>query len=362
MYLSTTAMISSIGANTQMTMDAMDAQVSGYRTCGFTCANGSSAVVSALDDGLFVDAILDVDIDGPFTTKLVRCVKLLAFAIEDLKQQVSFPNTVPLKWLGAESEEYELLPLTTISDLLSELDAPIKQDAIYPVNLGRASGIYALQYAYDLMNQKGFDYVVLGSAECPFNNEWLASLDERGRLKADAVMDGFAPGEGAGFIVLARTPELAAACLNDPEDNKAIYLYPPGVAQSPSHWANETSHKGEALHQAMVAAFQQVDPEVNNCDAIVSSLNGELFGMKEHRVALARLTDEIGDAELFHPFEYTGDLGAFSGILLIAHSAHLINNAGLNNIMIYSSSDNQWRSAVVMQGLTVNDEKNGIGS
>ncbi|MFL0799238.1 MAG: hypothetical protein K6L80_02205 [Agarilytica sp.] len=362
MYLSTVAMISSIGANAQMTMDAMDAQVSGYRTCGFTCANGCPAVVSALDDGLFVDAILDIDIDGPFTTKLVRCVKLLAFAIEDLKQQVSFENPAPLIWLGAESDEYEPLPLGTISDVLSELDAPIKQDAIYPVNLGRASGIYALQHAYDLMNQKGFDYVVLGSAESPFTNEWLASLDERGRLKADGVADGFAPGEGAGFVVLARTPELASACTSDPENSTPIYLNLPGVAQSPSHWGNETAHKGEALHQAMVAAFDHVDPQAKKCDAVVSSLNGELFGMKEHRVALARLTDEIGDAELFHPFEYVGDLGAFSGILLLAQSAHLINSAGFNNIMIYSSSDNPWRSAVVAQGVAVNNAQKGIGS
>lgn len=350
MYFANFACISAIGDNAETTLGAIDAQVSGYHAEDYRCQNGNSAIMATIEDGLFYDTLLDIDLTGPITTKMVRCAKMLAFAIQDLKQQVTLNQPATLIWLGSDSSGPQQLSQTFVEEVMQELDAPVDTERLIMVNLGRAAGLYALRKAHELLHEQEHDYVLLGCAESPMDNDWLDSLDARGRLKAEGVVDGFAPGEGAGFLLLARTPELARACQqNSNAPLHTVALHQPGISQSPAHWGNETENKGEALHGAMLKALQSVPENKRICDAIVCSLNGELFWMKEHRVALARLSTEIGEAELYHPFEYCGDLGALSGILLLAQAAHLVQTQQHQSIMVYSSSDNAWRSVAVVQ-------------
>lgn len=354
MYFADFGCITSIGAGTEMTMAAISAEVCGYRESNFFCRNNLPAIMGLVDDGLFLHVAMDTDYTEPLSEKMIRGAMLMYFALQDLQQRFPLQQPCPLIWLDGEPGNQEPLPPAFVRCVLSELEAPVIADKIFFLGMGRASGIYALERANELLHKLGYDYVLIGAADTPYANAWLEELDDRARLKNAEAMDAFAPGEGSGFLLLARTPELAQAHSAKANPPVSVRFSFPGVARSPSHWGNTEPHKGEALWEAIVNAMQATGQEVSQlrCDAIVSSLNGELFWMKEHRVALARLAAQLRDAELHHPFEFTGDLGALSGIFLLAYSAHLILGGAHKQALVYASSDGLWRSAALATGVS----------
>lgn len=352
MYFADFSCMTAIGAGTKMTMAGIEAGISGYLQSDYFCANDRSAIIALIEDGLFASIQMDTNCTESLSEKAIRSGAMVALAADDLNQRFPLDKSYPLIWLNNEPGIHEPpLPLDFLQEILTESKVPVDVNNICSFNMGRASGIYALRQAYKLLHEQGHDFVLIGAADSPYSPNWLAWLDKRGRLKHEGSKDAFAPGEGSGFLLLARTPELAQ--LHPYEGsirhNGAIALTLPGLAQSPSHWYNNTPHKGEALSQAMLEVVDEhQSPQSPPFDAIVSSQNGELFWVKEHRVALSRLPTHIGQAEHYHPFECTGDLGALTGIFLLGYAAHLLMTGVHQSAMVYAMSDNEWRAATGM--------------
>jgi len=342
MYFADFACISAVGPCAATTMAAVSANASGYRDADYLCGNRKFATMALLDDVLFDTVFFNTSYTGSISEKMIRCGVLLYFALQDLLQRFKPENPAPLLWVDDEPDIRQTLPTEYLVDILQQNDAPVSATDMLRANTGRAGGIQALQRASQLLHEQGHDYVVIAAADCPLENPWLDWLDEHSRLKNSEAKDAFAPGESCALMVVARTPELAR--INGDKNKSVSQFSLPASASSPSHWYNYDSHKGDALADAI---SQVLELSENNqpFDALITSLNGELFWMKEHRVALARNSQWLKDSELHHAFQSVGDLGPVSGIFLLAQAAMMIEDGQYSNTLVYAMSDKNWRSA-----------------
>lgn len=356
MYFAGFDCITSIGANAEMTFSALRAGLSGYKECSFICNNGEPAITAHINDDLFLLFFLDNDYTGAYTTKMDRAAKSLLYALNNLEERGSFKSSLknkpPLIWLSEEPHpSRQELPLDFLKDQLDSFDAPIDPAMIYKNAMGRAAGIAALEMAHNLLHQGGHDYVLIGGVECPFHTPWLEYLDERQRLKNPSSKDAFVPGEAAVFMLLCRSPEMAAAA----GTATIVRIATPALGEAPAHWYNEEPDSAETLHKVMQRALVNAHTVTGNTqikfDHILSTMNGESFWAKEYGVAVTRLSENFTeDFTLLHPFEFTGDLGCVSGVFLMAQAAQQIIEGKSRNSLVYASSDNAWRSAVCLLG------------
>ncbi len=359
MYFADFSCISSVGPTAEVTFAAIEAGASGYREGSYTCKNGKLATMGLMDDELMDTILLSTDYTGSVSTKMISCAKLLYLAVHGLSAHSTGSNgkgespQFPMIWIDSEPDQRQIIPLEFLTDMLETFSAPVNLQQIQRIQTGRPGGLLALQKAHELM-QQGQDYVLIASADVPHETQWLDWLDENERLKNESAPDAFAPGESCALLVLARTPELAQAMDKNGLNSETLVQFGlPGYAASPSHWHNKEAHKGEALSNAINHWLSQQQNQPQPFKALVSSLNGELFWVKEHRVALARHSALINDAELYHPFQNVGDLGAVSGIFMLGYAAHLIQAGQYPRALIYASADKEWRAVAAATGIKV---------
>lgn len=342
MYFADFACVTSVGPCAASTMSAVAANASGYRDANYLCSNGQLATMALLDDVLFDTVIFNTSYTGAISDKMIRCGVMLYFALQDLQQRFTPEKAAPLLWVDDEPDFRETLPTDYLIDLLQQNDAPVTAAQMLRANTGRAGGIQALQRASQLMHEQGHDFVVVAGADSPMEENWLNWLEQQRRLKNIDAKDAFAPGESCALLVLARTPELASR--NRSKNLPVAQFSLPASASSPSHWYNQEPHKGEALASAITQVISQTTSS-SSFDALITSLNGELFWMKEHRIALARNSQTLSDTEVYHAFQSVGDLGPVSGIFLLAQAALLVQQETHNNTLVYAMSEKNWRSA-----------------
>ncbi|MDH5415217.1 MAG: hypothetical protein OEW87_13860, partial [Flavobacteriaceae bacterium] len=167
----------------------------------------------------------------------------------------------------------------------------------------------------------------------------LGTLDMQDRILAEGVMDGFAPGEGAGFLLISKRPEYFQ------ESTKQILIYPPGLAEEPGHRYSEDAYRGDGLAQTFSLALQNAAlPPIKT---LIASLNGENFGAKELGVACTRNSDGLAaEINVEHPADCFGDLGAaFFPVSIGLAAMGFVKEYIAAPVLSYASSEAQHRGA-----------------
>ena len=169
---------------------------------------------------------------------------------------------------------------------------------------GRASGIEVITQAWAALASGGEPFVLVGGVDTYLDLYLLSTLDMHDRILADGVMDGFAPGEGAAFLLLA-SPQTA--------EKHALrslgQLCQPALASEPGHRYSQSPYKGDGLSQAMTSALAALKGEKVN--TVFSTMNGENFHAKEWGVANIRNQSSFAEKLVFeHPADCYGDPGA----------------------------------------------------
>jgi 3-oxoacyl-[acyl-carrier-protein] synthase-1 len=128
-----------------------------------------------------------------------------------------------------------------------------------------------------------------------------------------------------------------------------IALYPPGIANEPGHLNSDLPYKGEGLDRAFKKAL--LNHQQYNISAIYSSMNGENFWAKEFGVAQLRNKAAFNEqVKVQHPAENFGDVGAATAPVLLALAAeNLWQDQQAKTCLVYSSSDNEKRGAIVIE-------------
>lgn len=186
--------------------------------------------------------------------------------------------------------------------------------------------------------------LLVGGSDSYIHQERIKKLDEANRLKTIESTQGFAPGEGACFLLLTPYPELALV-----RNEHLIALHRPGLANESGHMYSDSPYRGEGLDEAFKKAL--IDQPDQSIQAIYSSMNGENFLAKEYGVAYLRSKSKFVDpVRTEHPADCYGDLGSATTTALIAMAAeNLWRKKQQYKHLVYSSSDTAKRGALVIE-------------
>lgn len=342
-YIAGIGMITAVGADANMTAAAVKAGVNQFEASEYDNQADESITMAGVPDEVFETLQLDID-EGEYYSELYdRIIKMAVVAAREACAQQSIEQDIPM--VLAIPEAVPGINLITAQMLAGNLtrqeDLPIDAGQVRCLHTGRAAGIEALDMASRMLHDLDQEYVLLGGSDSYWHLPLIARLDADQRVLAPGVMDGFVPGEGAGFLLLSRDADKALV-----EDGHVIALYQPGVSEESGHLHSESPYRGDGLSQAFKLALN--GHNANSIPTIYSSQNGEQFWAKEYGVALLRNHASFADeVQLEHPADCYGDLGVATGPVLIGLSAQdLWQQPGCATHLVYSSSDSAARAAM----------------
>jgi 3-oxoacyl-[acyl-carrier-protein] synthase I len=344
LYIAGMGMITPVGINTAMTAAAVKAGVSAYEASDNFSYRAEPLTMSRVPQEVFdqIDVVLD---EGGYNNHII---KMAILAMREALSGHNIKKPVPLLLVVPETrpDNTYIEQETLVKHLLKQKELPLHAGLIRYFASGRAGGIQALEYAQHYLYHQRADYVLVGGSDSHWIYPRLGELDLANRLLSPGNMDGFAAGEGAGFLLLTRYPQLALA-----RGNYVVALSPAGVCNESGHLYSKEPYRGNGLDEAFKRAL--ADAPENSVRAIYSSMNGEYHWAKEYGVAYTRNKDYFHDpVRVEHPADCFGDLGAATAPVLIGLAAEaLFKLSGATTHLVYSSSDGPVRAAVRVEKL-----------
>jgi 3-oxoacyl-[acyl-carrier-protein] synthase I len=329
-------MISSIGANAEMTAASVRSGISAYQESSILNKHFNPMIMSLVPD----DALPELEGElkqHTLTGRQQRMLRLATPSILPLTEKLDTP--VPLMLAGPEKMpgRRSVISDRFLKQLLLQSKAPIDLENSYVFPYGRAGGFYALEAAMQLLESGVYSQVIVGGVDSFLDLYLLDALDCDDRVLAEGVMDGFAPGEAAAFLLL----KLA-------DDDSRVKVFPPGLADEPGHRYSGQPYKGEGLVNAVAEALINVRPTTIN--TVFASFNGENFNAKEWGVAVIRNHQSLDpDFSVIHPADCYGDIGAATApVLMVLASIGMQKGYYQKPVLVWASSEIQQRAAVYM--------------
>jgi 3-oxoacyl-[acyl-carrier-protein] synthase I len=287
----------------------------------------------------------NIAVDG-LTMREVRLTRLATAALRECARVV--PATEPRPPLILALPEQQTPLELNGSGLLARLAAqvpgsfdPQRSD----VSLrGRAGGLVAVGHAAQLVLSGHVNFVMAGGIDSYHDLFVLGSLDRDSRVKSESNLDGFIPGEGAAFVMIANRAVAVTLGLRP-----LCRVTPASIAREAGHLYSEEPYLGEGLAAALQQLIQ-AGSVVSPIQEVFSSMNGERHWAKEWGVARIRAREVFAEEHgMHHPAQCFGDLGAACGPALAGLGALGIS-AGYRKSpsLVYASSDGGLRAALIV--------------
>jgi 3-oxoacyl-[acyl-carrier-protein] synthase-1 len=172
----------------------------------------------------------------------------------------------------------------------------------------------------------------------------LGTLDIEQRVKSAVHLDGFVPGEGAAFILLADPAFARAAGL---AALAGVSRVSTGFEQG--HYYSPEPYRGDGLART-ITQLAQSGAAGRPFQEVYSSMNGESHWAKEWGVTGIRNKAVLQQGyRMHHPADCYGDVGAASGPVMIGLAALGISGGYRRSpCLIYGSSDRGLRAALAL--------------
>ena len=340
-------MISALGCNTNMVYHAVNARISAYESVDYFTQNRERMNMALVPDGALPPLINELNPRGKIHFRHSRILRMCHVAAAEAMANFTGKAPIPL-FFSAPADDVgltEQFPRKFIHYLVLQSGLPIDAAASRLIGTGRTGGLEALDLALRYLYDTDAECVLIGGGESFQDSELLAALDKEGRINAPGVPDGFAPGEGAAFVLLTRNPALAMhSATHIPT------LLPPGRANEPGHLFSDEPYRGEGLAKAFRLALAAYEGETKIAH-VYSSMNGENYWAKEYGVAMVRTREAFAESTtVHHPADCYGDLGAATGTTLMALAAQRVMlNKPPRPWLIYCSSDHTYRAAACFE-------------
>lgn len=207
---------------------------------------------------------------------------------------------------------------------------------------GRAAGAYAIEQAIARLARGEDEAVLVGGVDSYFDPDRLEELDRARRLHGAATENGFIPGEGAAFVLLASRRRAGA-------DPRLASIVGVGTEREPRPFGSaEPSH---ALGITL-AAKRAIEPAgAASIGWALTDVVGERHRVDEWLFASGRIQSSFAP-ELHQdaPLLITGDLGAASALLLVvlACVGWQTGYAPADLALVAACSDGPERGAVLL--------------
>ncbi|WP_196137596.1 hypothetical protein [Aliikangiella sp. G2MR2-5] len=345
LYIAATGMITPVGMSTEMTAASIRAGISAYQDSVYINKNDKPIKTSWVPNEALPpldEELMQYRLNGD----VKRIIRLCHAGLNEVLQTVSIQEPLALVLAGPENIPARSTPIAPniIEYLKLQTKFDFDMEASRYAGTGRAGVIEAINYAFKYLSQEGNDCILVGGVDTFSNPGILSRLDSENRVLALGVSDGFAPGEGAGFLLLCKQYDISYL---------PVALSLPGIAKEAGHlYAEDEPYMGEGLAKAFEKALIPVND--SKVERIYSSMNGENFFVKELGVASIRNAEKFSQSyEVIHPADCYGDIGAATGAVLLGVSAlDAIKSLKTGNQhLVYCSSDLEKRAAVCLTAI-----------
>lgn len=329
-------LLTPLGAAPEQILTALHAGVSAYSSSAFCNQLRLPMTTTQVPEGALAPVSEDLAA-AKLPSRMLRLVRLALPALADaLKNYSGAP--IPMFLAGPEVLPNMAKPVTgnLIHYLLQGDALPIARAKCRYFASGRTGLLEAIDLAFQCFAQTDEPFILVGAVDTFIDAATLGQLDAEGRVLAEHISDGFAPGEGCGFLLLSR-PEIA--------DPLTHGLYRPGLAVENGHRYSEQPMLGQGLDQAVKQAILNAPP--HTITDLYSTHNGESFFNKELGTMLIRNSSHLAaDLAHHHPADALGDMGAATAAVLIAMAIQGITQTHRGNQLIVASADLGPRAAV----------------
>lgn len=340
-------MMTPLGLDAEQTAASVEAGLSAFDQSSIFDRMLEPVVMGVLPDDVLTELNDDLKDEEFLTSRERRLLRLAQTAIEQA--------TAPLK------DEVKGLPLYLG---LPEIATPIKldpkqllkrlaiqcHDGFDPSTskaflLGRGSGLLAVHQAMQVIKQGSVPMALAGGVD-RYNDHYVTSIiDDQKRLNTSQRMDGFIPGEGAGFLLLASEDYARSNSL--PVIGSIVAS---GTGEEKGHMYSSEPYRGEGLAMTVQTMLTSTNGRIAEIPTVYSSMNGEDHFAKEWGVTFVRNSKKIKEEfRIEHPADCLGDTGAASGPIMVGLAASAIRTGLVKGpALVYASSDTACRAAVIV--------------
>jgi len=340
-------MMTAVGIGAKQTAASVRAGITRFSETTIHDRRFEPFVMSILPDEVLPPLEPEVDKIVGITARQSRMLRLAAPAIQEALDDVPDIENIPL-YLGVP----EPLPgrPKPVDDLfLEHLSAQsgvhfnVAESKLFPK--GRTAGLFAIENAMQSFTSGTNQFIVVGGVDTYLDLYLLGSLDMENRILGTNTMDGFIPGEGAGFLLLGSLDKIGILGKEPIAQIQAI-----DTGYEKGHRYSEEVYRGNGLTEAFQAMFSSNDSYVGKIRTVYAGLNGENLGAKEWGVAYMRNRDHFDENFRFeHPVDCFGDPGAALGTLMTGLSAIGIAKKVIDTpCLVWCSSDYGARAALTV--------------
>ena len=207
---------------------------------------------------------------------------------------------------------------------------------------GRAGGTVALERAIDWLMRRETKFAIAGGVDSFYEWRMLEALQKQDRLLTQDNLDGFIPGEGAGFFALSR----------DYPSSARIVAFGSGV--EPKSVLSNDASLAKGITQAMNAAIQPLREAGRRSTYWVVDLTHETYGIKEFQTVITRFGDVLGaPTRLETPLREFGNVGAATLPIFVALACEAWTRkyAADQFCVVLAGSDNGLRGALLLEAV-----------
>lgn len=331
---------SPLGDTAATTAAAVRAGVSRRRESAFLNHRGDPMITAQIPDAA-LPALAPALADRPPRHR--RLLRIATHALREATRDLADTSRVPLLLALPEPLPGSDSPFdaSLLVDLQIQAGLALRTDLGALAPPGRAGALAALPAAAALLRDPAVPFVLVGGVDSYIDADLLARLDGERRVTAVGVRDGFAPGEGAAFVLLAREREL-------PGSRARAALGPAGLGHEPGHRHSGVPHRGDGLADAVREALR--GRAAGSVRSVHAGLNGEHEGARAWGVAAVRSSDGFApDLRVLHPADCLGDPGAAMAPTAIALAAIDLERGDLAGpVLIWCACDGPLRAAAVL--------------
>jgi 3-oxoacyl-[acyl-carrier-protein] synthase-1 len=345
LFLYATSAFTCVGLSARETASSVRANITNYREddCWLEGTNHSLVFGAVPNEGILLLSE-SLQKERGITARVARMLQLSGTALINDITPLSVRPALFLA-LPEHKSGSEIIPETFLNRLSLQTEEKFFNPSLSRADFkGRAGGLKALVEASKYIEENPSLLVLVGGVDTFDDPVLLNRLDREERIKHKKNLDGFIPGEGAGFLLVG-SEEAGKKNKLTPIAQVAV----PALGFETGHLYSSEAYRGEGLDEAIKTLFKNTPPEtpIHN---VYCTMNGESHWIKEWGVTRVRNSASFVEEEkIFHPAENFGDIGAAFGPVLIALAA-IGTKKGYRQapILVYTSSDYGDRSATLV--------------
>jgi 3-oxoacyl-[acyl-carrier-protein] synthase-1 len=218
---------------------------------------------------------------------------------------------------------------------------------IATISCGHSAGLMAIEEGCRRIRNENIEFCFAGGVDSYLEPETLEWLDEEEQLHSEKNKWGFAPGEGAGFCLLASSRAV---------EKYRLAALGKVLAAATAKETNLIKTASVCVGEGLTKAFKQVLPVLaapeQKVDQTVCDMNGERYRADEYGFTTVRTSEYFAEPGNFlAPADRWGDVGAASGPLFV----NLAVYAGLRKYakgpmtLVWTSSEGGERAAALIE-------------